>query len=139
MPLNVAVLERSFARVKPKASQFAADFYEELFSRHPETRRLFAGTDMAEQRKKLMDSLVLVIENLDNPDVLTDALRRLGGRHAGYGVSDENYGMVATALLHTFARHLGAEWTPEVEAAWVEAYGVVSQIMQQGAVAAGPR
>jgi nitric oxide dioxygenase len=138
MALDVAVLERSFARVKPRATQFATDFYDELFTRHPETRTLFAGTDMAVQRKKLMDSLVLVIENLENPDVLTDAMRRLGGRHASYGVRDEHYAMVATALLHTFARHLGDEWTPEVKAAWIEAYGAITAIMRQGpAVAAG--
>ncbi len=131
MALDVAVLEQSFARVKPRATQFAADFYDELFARHPDTRPLFAGADMAEQRKKLMDSLVLVMENLENPDVLADALRRLGGRHARYGVRDEHYGMVATALLATFAKHLGPEWTPAVERAWVEAYGAIASIMRQ--------
>lgn len=136
MALDVAVLERSFARVKPRATQFAADFYDELFTLHPETRPLFAGADMAEQRKKLMDSLVLVMETLENPDVLTAALRRLGGRHAGYGVRDEHYAMVATALLHTFARHLGDEWTPEVERAWVEAYTAIAGIMREGSAAA---
>lgn len=139
MALNVPLLEQSFARVKPRAAQFAADFYDELFARNPQVRPMFADADMAEQRKKLMDSLVLVIENLENPGVLTEALRRLGGRHAGYGVRDEHYGMVATALLHTFGRHLGAEWTPEVKAAWVDAYGVVSALMREGAGGAAPR
>lgn len=138
MTLNVAVLERSFARVKPRASQFASDFYDELFARNPETRPLFANADMAEQRKKLMDSLVLVMENLENPGVLTDALRRLGSRHAGYGVRDEHYGMVATALLATFGKHLGGEWTPEVEQAWVDAYTAIAGIMREApATAAG--
>lgn len=137
MALDVAVLERSFARVKPRADRFAADFYDALFTAHPETRPLFADADMAEQRKKLMDSLVLVIENLENPDVLTDALRRLGGRHTAYGVRDEHYGMVAGALLATFEAHLGPEWTPEVKGAWVDAYGAISEIMRAGASASG--
>ena len=137
MALDVAVLERSFARVKPRAGEFAADFYDALFTAHPETRPLFANADMAEQRKKLMDSLVLVIENLENPEVLTDALRRLGGRHAAYGVRDEHYGMVADALLATFAAHLGPEWTPEVKGAWVDAYDAVSGIMRTAAPAPG--
>jgi nitric oxide dioxygenase len=137
MPLDIDVLERSFARVKPRAGEFASDFYDDLFARNPQARALFAGTDMAEQRKKLMDSLVLVIENLENPDVLTDALRRLGGRHAAYGVRDEHYGMVAGALLATFEAHLGPEWTPEVKGAWVDAYGAISGIMRAGASASG--
>jgi hemoglobin-like flavoprotein len=136
MALDIDVLERSFARVKPRADQFAADFYADLFARNPQTQALFTGTDMTEQRKKLMDSLVLVIENLENPDVLTGALRRLGQRHTGYGVVPDHYGLVGASLLATFEKHLGPEWTPGVRQAWVDAYGAVTQIMLDGAPAA---
>lgn len=136
MALNVDVLERSFARLKPRADEFAATFYADLFAREPGTRALFVGTDMAEQRKKLMDSLVLVIENLENPDVLTGALRRLGARHEGYGVQPEHYGMVGTSLLAALERHLGAQWTPEARQAWTDAYGAIASIMQTPSTAA---
>lgn len=135
MALDVDLLERSFARVKPRADEFAAAFYDDLFSRAPGTRALFTGVDMEEQRKKLMDSLVLVIENLENPDVLTGALRRLGQRHSGYGVRPEDYASVGAALLATFERQLGAEWTPAVRQAWTDAYGVIAGIMQPAAAA----
>lgn len=133
MALDIDLLERSFARVKPRAGQFAEDFYADLFAKNPQAQSLFAGTDMAEQRKKLMDSLVLVIENLDNPDTLAGALRRLGQRHTQYGVQPEHYGLVGGSLLATFEKHLGAEWTPPVRQAWVDAYGAISAIMLDGA------
>lgn len=133
MALDVDLLERSFARVKPRAGEFAEDFYADLFARNPQARDLFVGTDMAEQRKKLMDSLVLVIENLENPEVLTGALKRLGERHTGYGVQPEHYGLVGGSLLATFEKHLGAEWTPPVRQAWVDAYGAITGIMLDGA------
>jgi hemoglobin-like flavoprotein len=133
MSLNVELLEDSFALVRPNADRFAADFYDRLFAAHPGTRQLFAGADMAEQRKKLMDSLVLVIENLENPGVLTGALQRLGARHSGYGVAEGHYAMVGGALLDTFSEHLGSEWTPEVKQAWSDAYTAISGIMVRGA------
>lgn len=133
MSLNIELLEDSFARIRPNADRFAADFYARLFAYHPGTRQLFAGADMAEQRKKLMDSLVLVIENLDNPGVLTGALQRLGARHSGYGVAEGHYAMVGGALLDTFSDHLGSEWTPEVKQAWTDAYAAISDIMAAGA------
>lgn len=133
MALDVDLLERSFARVKPRAGEFAEDFYADLFARNPQARALFADTDMAEQRKKLMDSLVLVIENLENPEILTGALKRLGERHTAYGVQPEHYGLVGGSLLATFEKHLGAEWTPPVRQAWVDAYGAITGIMLDGA------
>jgi nitric oxide dioxygenase len=133
MALDVDLLERSFARVKPRAAEFAEDFYADLFARSPQARALFAGTDMSEQRKKLMDSLVLVMENLENPDVLTGALRKLGQRHTQYGVQPEHYGLVGSSLLATFEKHLGTEWTPPVRQAWTDAYGAISGIMLGGA------
>ncbi len=136
MALDVDLLERSFARVKPSAGAFAEDFYADLFARSPQVRPLFANTNMAEQRKKLMDSLVLVMENLENPDVLAGALRKLGQRHAGYGVHPEHYGLVGASLLATFEKHLGPEWTPAVRQAWTDAYGAIAAIMQDGAQAA---
>ncbi|MGB8685716.1 MAG: flavohemoprotein, partial [Microcoleus sp.] len=60
MSLNVELLEQSFDKVKPRANEFAASFYENLFQAHPEVKPLFANTDMGNQEKKLLNSLVLV-------------------------------------------------------------------------------
>jgi Hemoglobin-like flavoprotein len=58
MSLNVELLEQSFDKVKPRANEFAASFYENLFKAHPEVKPLFANTDMGNQEKKLLNSLV---------------------------------------------------------------------------------
>ena len=129
MSLNVAILEQSFAQVRPNAAQFAADFYDRLFAAYPEVRPLFAGVDMKAQQRKLMDSLVLVVENLENGDVLASSLRRLGAKHAGWNVLPEHYDAVGAMLLDTFAQHLGPKWTPEVRQAWVDAYGAITSLM----------
>ncbi|MEH2045751.1 hypothetical protein [Nostoc sp.] len=62
MSLNVELLEQSFEKVKPRADEFAASFYDNLFQAHPEMKPLFAKTDMKNQEKKLLSSLVLVVE-----------------------------------------------------------------------------
>jgi len=54
MSLNVELLEQSFDKVKPRANEFAASFYENLFKAHPEVKPLFANTDMGNQEKKLL-------------------------------------------------------------------------------------
>ena len=133
MSLQVELLEQSFESIKPKADEFVNSFYENLFTATPEAKPLFATTDMEAQKKKLLSSLVLVVENLRQPEILDSALRGLGARHVKYGALPEHYPLVGSALLATFEQYLQEAWTPPVKQAWVEAYGAISEIMLDGA------
>ncbi|MBW4636863.1 MAG: hypothetical protein KME05_01270 [Gloeocapsa sp. UFS-A4-WI-NPMV-4B04] len=133
MSLNVEILEQSFERVKPNATQFASSFYQNLLTDYPQIRPLFANTSMEEQEEKLIMSLVLVVENLRNPDYLTTVLQQLGERHVRYGTMRQHYPIVGAELLKTFEAYLGEEWTPEVKQAWTDAYGAIANIMLDGA------
>ena len=133
MSLQVELLEQSFEAIKPQANEFVNSFYDNLFTANPEAKPLFETTDMAEQKKKLLASLVLVVENLRQPDALDTPLRGLGARHVKYGALPEHYPLVGNALLTTFEQYLQEQWTPEVKQAWVDAYGAISKIMLDGA------
>ncbi|MEL6579395.1 MAG: globin family protein [Cyanobacteria bacterium J06621_12] len=133
MSLQVEVLEQSFESIKPCANEFVGSFYENLFTANPEAKPLFEHTDMASQKKMLLNSLVMVVENLRNPDVLDKSLRGLGARHVKYGALPAHYPLVGGALLTTFEQYLGEKWTPKVKEAWVGAYGAISEIMLDGA------
>ena len=133
MSLNVELLESSFAQIKEREAEFSAHFYTNLFADYPIVKPLFTNSDMVEQQKKLFKSLVLVVDNLRKSDVLTGALKGLGTRHVKYGVLPEHYPMVGSTLLKVFAICLEEAWTPDVERAWIEAYGVVAQVMLDGA------
>jgi hemoglobin-like flavoprotein len=129
----VELLETSFGKVKPQAGKFAQQFYNNLFTMYPEAKPLFASTDLKEQQKKLLASLVFVVENLRKPDALEGALKGLGARHVKYGALPEHYPLVGNALLTTFEQFLKGDWTPEVKQAWVNAYGDITKIMLSGA------
>ncbi|MGK7936746.1 MAG: globin domain-containing protein, partial [Xenococcaceae cyanobacterium] len=133
LPLNIELLERSFAQIRPRLSKFSASFYKNLFIIYPEIQPLFANTDMKAQEQKLVDSLILVILNLRQPELWTQALRDLGARHANYGTFAEHYPLVGNVLLTTFRQYLKSDWTPEVRQAWKDAYILISKIMLEGA------
>jgi nitric oxide dioxygenase len=133
MGLNVELLQSSFDRVKPEASTFTARFYELIFTDYPALQPLFAHTDMAEQRQKLLQSLVLVIENLREPEVLDRSLKGLGTRHVKYGVLPAHYPPIGQCLIKALQETAGAAWTPEMQQAWIEAYGAVTALMLDGA------
>jgi hemoglobin-like flavoprotein len=133
MTVQGELLESSFQAVVLHGEAFVTAFYERLFTRFPETRAFFAATDMSELRKKLQQTLALIVQNLQHPEVLDSMLRELGQRHVTYGIRPEHYPLVGTALLETFEDFLGKHWTQEHHDAWVKAYETVSSLMLQGA------
>jgi hemoglobin-like flavoprotein len=133
MSLQVELLESSFSQLKDKETEFTTYFYTNLLADFPEVQPLFARTDIAKQSEKLFQSLVLVVENLRNPEVLTIALKGLGTRHIKYGVLPNHYPMVGSTLLKSFESSLGDAWTADIKQAWTEAYTAVTELMLDGA------
>lgn len=131
--LQVELLEQSFEQVKPRADEFVESFYHNLFTDYPAAQPLFVQSDMVAQRKKLLAALVLVVENLRQPEVLREALRGLGARHVQYGALLEHYPLVGAALLKTFKQYLASDWTASVEQSWVDAYSAITTVMLEGA------
>ncbi|MBD2484881.1 globin domain-containing protein [Planktothrix sp. FACHB-1365] len=131
--LKIELVETSFEKIKPHAVEFVASFYQNLFEAYPETQHLFGKTDMDKQGKKLLNSLILLVEGLRTPEVLVPILKDLGARHKGYGTVAEYYPLVGEILLQTFADYLQEDWTPEVAQAWLEIYTTTSQLMLEGA------
>jgi uncharacterized protein YjbI with pentapeptide repeats/hemoglobin-like flavoprotein len=131
--LPIELVETSFEKIKPRAGEFVSSFYQNLFETYPETKRLFSKTDMDKQEKKLLNSLILLVEGLRTPDALVPVLKDLGARHKGYGTLTEYYPLVGEILLNTFAEYLQADWTPEVAQAWLDIYTTVSNLMLEGA------
>jgi hemoglobin-like flavoprotein len=128
-PAQVDMIRTSWTAVEPIGDVAATLFYDRLFELDPALRRLFARTDMAQQKKILIQTLTVVVKSLDRLDQLVPAIEALGRRHAGYGVRAEHYDTVGAALLWTLGQGLGDGFTPELEAAWTEAYTTLASVM----------
>jgi hemoglobin-like flavoprotein len=94
-PKGIGLIRDSWAAVEPIADTAAGLFYGRLFELDPAIERLFRRTDMAGQRKVLMQTLTVVVKSLDKLDQIVPAVQALGQRHAGYGVREAHYATVA--------------------------------------------
>jgi NAD(P)H-flavin reductase/hemoglobin-like flavoprotein len=126
---TVALIRESFALVAPQAAEMARHFYATLFSTAPETRDLFP-VNMEVQRSRLLRALVHVVQMVDRPDELVPFLQQLGRDHRKFGVLAEHYDAVGVALLSAVSEFAGTAWTPPVEKAWTDAYGIVAGAMR---------
>jgi hemoglobin-like flavoprotein len=57
----------------------------------------------------------------------------LGRRHAGFGVTDANYGTAGQALFWTLEQGLGEAFTPDVREARTVVFVLVSDTMKTAA------
>ena len=129
---QIDLIQNSFKRVEPMAEAAASLFYDRLFTLDPSLRLMFKN-DMKTQGRKLMQTLGIVVKGLKRLDTILPTVQDLGRRHVHYGVRDEHYDIVGTALLWTLEQGLGEAFTPEVEEAWTTAYMLLAGAMKEAA------
>ncbi|NOX76107.1 MAG: PAS domain-containing protein [Gammaproteobacteria bacterium] len=127
--LDIDLLEQSFAALAPQGEALVKCFYAELFERYPDVKPMFDNTTVAEQEKKLLAALQLVVNSLRDPKALVGALTRLGSKHHDYGARPEHYTAVSETLLDVMAEFAGELWTADVHNAWSEALNTVATTM----------
>jgi len=124
------LVESSFRTIFNDGDAFVDRFYTRLFEIYPEIKMLFVKSNMILMRKKLLQSLILIVENLTDPST-AGYLTNLGKSHLDhYGVLLKHFPMLGQALLETLGEFLGEGWTPDVEQAWQDAYEQISARMQ---------
>lgn len=124
-------LQRSWARIVPRATEVAAAFYERLFALDDRAGPLFGGTDMVRQRERLVESLGAIVRAYEDTDTLLHMAAALGRRHVGYGVQSADYDVFAHALTWAFDETPGVELSAAERAAWTEAVALFASVMRR--------
>ncbi|MFQ5502307.1 MAG: globin domain-containing protein [Phycisphaerae bacterium] len=124
-------LEKSFQLLAPRGPELVDRFYAHMFSKNPVVREMFPD-DMAAQKKKLLASLVLVIQNLRKAEMLRSALIDMGRRHVGYGTEPEHYPIVRDTLLCVMSEMAGEKWNEQLTEDWKNALNFVAAVMIEG-------
>ena len=125
----------SFAKMLPAADQAVDLLFDRLFELAPEIRSLLPD-NLGEHKGTLITVFETIISQLDDPDKLIPQLEEYGRAYGGYGLSDADYDPIGSALLWTLEQGLEDAFTPDVKAAWISVYEVVSGIMSTAAAEA---
>jgi len=132
-PDQIFLIRSSFHQLEAMPTEAAETFYSRLWTIDPSTAPLFAQSDMALQGHKLMALMAFVVNALDTPELVVPVAQELARRHIAYGVTQAQYASMGKALRGMLEQILGAGFTPEVAAAWDEAYALLSGFMTTAA------
>jgi len=103
-------------------------FYSKLFFDMPHLEKLF-HTPKEQQSRKLIEMLSVIVGRLDSLEELTEEIKQLAIRHVQYGVKEQHYKAVGTALLWTLRQGLGNDWNEKVNEAWATCFQTLSDAM----------
>ncbi|WP_380283248.1 globin domain-containing protein [Kitasatospora purpeofusca] len=109
--------------------------YTFMFRRRPFLRALFPES-MEFQQVHLERMFEYLIEHLHQPDRLSSTLAQLGRDHRKLGVRPVHYEAFEEALCEAIRHRSGAQWTAELEAAWVRMLRFAVRSMVAGAESA---
>jgi nitric oxide dioxygenase len=106
-------------------------FYQRLFGAHPELKNIFnmPNQESGTQQQALASAIFAYAANIENPETLAPVISRIVQKHVSLGVRAEHYPIVGKHLLDAIAEILGAAATPELLAAWAEAYGLLADAL----------
>ena len=106
-------------------------FYKRMFSHNPEVAPYFNPANQAEgtQQRALAGAICAYAANVDNLEVLGDAVELIAHKHASLMIKPEHYPIVGENLLASIREVLGEGATDDVINAWAEAYGFLAEIL----------
>ncbi|HTH45386.1 MAG TPA: globin domain-containing protein, partial [Oxalicibacterium sp.] len=106
-------------------------FYQNLFAAHPQLHNMFNAGNQANgsQQQSLASAVFAYAANIDNQAALAPVISRIVNKHASLGVTAAHYPIVGEHLLRAIKEVLGDAATPELLAAWAEAYGLLAQAL----------
>jgi hemoglobin-like flavoprotein len=129
-PDDIRIVQESWRKMEP-VEDIAADlFYTRLFELDPPLR-LICDDDPRMRRHRFRLVVGATVRGLARVDMLLPAVREFGVRHPLPGEVEQHHGNVARALLWMLEKALRRDFTPEVKAAWIKAYGVLSLTIRE--------
>jgi nitric oxide dioxygenase len=121
-------IEASVPVLREHGLAITTRFYARMFDAHPELNNLFNMGNQANgaQQQSLASAVFAYAANIDNAAALTPVLDRIVHKHAAVGLKPSHYPIVGRHLLAAIGEVLGEAATPELIAAWDEAYWLLA-------------
>ncbi len=126
---QIALIQWSFERMRPRLEPASTAFYDELFRLRPDLRALFRDGDLAGQGMKFMTTMETVMSGIETPEALAERIGKLGQQHRRLGVTAEMFAPMLEALIATLRGVLEDDLGRDVEAAWRAAYADLTAAM----------
>ncbi len=129
-PASRLYIDASVPVLRDHGLAITSTFYKNVFAEIPALTNLFNMGNQANgaQQQSLASAVFAYAANIGSPELLAPVINRIVHKHVSVGVRAEHYPIVGRHLLGAIAETLGEAATPELLAAWAEAYGSLAKL-----------
>lgn len=129
-PQTLQVVKATAPVVAAHAETITRCFYQRMFTSHPEVLAYFnqAHQVSGNQQRALAGAIIAYATHIDNLSALGPAVELIAQKHCSLNIQPEHYPIVGESLMAAIHEVLGAAVTPEIDAAWREAYQFLAQV-----------
>jgi nitric oxide dioxygenase len=127
---TIQIVKATAPAVAPQAEAITRSFYQLMFAGNPETLAFFnqAHQHSGAQQRALAGAICAYAANIENLAALGPAVELIAQKHCSLGIQPEHYPIVGKHLLAAIKDVLGDVATPDVLAAWGDAYGLLAKV-----------
>lgn len=128
---TIAIIKATAPILEEHGETLTQHFYKRMFSHNPEVIHFFnkANQVTGDQQKALAGAICAYAANIDNLDVLGNAVELIAQKHASLQIKAEHYPIVGENLLASIKEVLGKNATDAIITAWAEAYELLANIL----------
>lgn len=105
-------------------------FYQRMFKHNPELQHIFNMSNQQSGRQSfaLFSAIVAYAKHLDDLENILGMVERIAHKHTSMNIQAQHYEIVGHHLIETLRELAPAQFTAEIEAAWVAAYQVLAGV-----------
>jgi nitric oxide dioxygenase len=128
---TIAIVKSTAPVLAEHGETLTRHFYQRMFAHNPEVAPFFnpAHQKAGKQQRALAGAITAYAANVDNLEVLGNAVELIAQKHASLMIKPEHYPIVGENLLASIREVLGAAATDDIINAWAEAYGFLADIL----------
>ena len=130
-PETIQMVKSTAPILQEHGETLTKHFYKRMFTHNPEVAPYFNRGNQSEgtQQRALAAAICAYAENIDNLEVLGEAVELIAQKHASLMIKPEHYPIVGSNLLESIKEVLGDGATQEIIDAWAQAYSFLADIL----------
>lgn len=130
--MNTELIAQAWGAIDDPVA-FVEAFYARFFERFPGYRRHFPHQLDARHLDKMVETMALLSRLSEDRSAIAPHMRKVAASHKPYALEAKDLDNFRAVFIETLCERLGTAWSPEVEAAWNEAFWQVLIPLMQGA------
>ena len=111
------LLKRTYPKIQKHSYEIGRRTYTYMFAANSEIKKLFKNTP-PEQSQRLIDTIILFCEGVDNFKPIYDRLDKIAHIHIRHGIKNEFYPVMKNAFVKSLCETFKTDESNELVSAW---------------------